>query len=139
MADGLISDEIMPCLRIETTQGWLEGRSAELFERVDAALCLVLKVPPHDSLIRLNEYPEDKLYLPASAGKCYTFIEVALFAGRTLETKRALYSALTHVMVDLGAAADDVTIALHEIGLENWGIRGGRPANDFSFGFPIAI
>lgn len=129
----------MPCLRIETTQGWLAGRSAELFARVDAVLCLVLKVPPRDSLIRLNEYPEHDLYRPTSAGPCYTFIEVALFAGRTLETKRALYAALTQVMVDLGAGADDVTIALHEIGLDNWGIRGGRPASEFDFGFPIAI
>lgn len=129
----------MPCLRIETTQGWLEGRSAELFAHVDAVLCQVLKIPPHDSLIRLNEYPEEMLYRPASAGKCYTFIEVALFAGRTLEPKWALYATLTQVMVDLGAAADDVTIALYEVGLDNWGIRGGHPASEFSFGFPIAI
>ncbi|OIQ92609.1 4-oxalocrotonate tautomerase [mine drainage metagenome] len=129
----------MPCLRIETTQGWLEGRSAELFARVDAALCQVLKVPPHDSLIRLNEYPEEKLYRPVSASKCHTFIEVALFAGRTLETKRALHATLTQVIVDLGAAEDDVTIALYEVALDNWGIRGGRPASEFSFGFPITI
>jgi len=129
----------MPCLRIETTQGWLEGRSDELFERIDSVLCQVLKVPPHDSLIRLNEYPEDKLCRPATSGENYTFIEVALFAGRSLETKRALYAGLTQVMADLGAAADDVTIALYELELDNWGIRGGRPASDFSFGFPISI
>jgi phenylpyruvate tautomerase PptA (4-oxalocrotonate tautomerase family) len=129
----------MPCLRIETTQGWLDGKSDQLFARIDNVLCQVLKVPSHDSLIRLNEYPQDKLCRPASSGESYTFIEVALFTGRSLETKRALYAGLTQVMVDLGAAAEGVTIALYEVGLDNWGIRGGCPASDFSFGFPISI
>ena len=129
----------MPCLRIETTQGWLDGRSGELFKHIDSVLCQVLKVPPNDSLIRLNEYPEEKLCRPSSAGEGYTFIEVTLFSGRSLETKRALYAGLTEVMVALGATAEDVTIALYEVGLDNWGIRGGRPASDFNFGFPISI
>lgn len=129
----------MPCLRIETTQGWLEDSSAELFDRIDAVLCRVLKVPPNDSLIRLHEYPREKLRLPATAGERYTCIEVALFAGRSLETKRALYAALTGVMVDMGAAAEDVVIALHEVALDNWGINGGKPASELVFGFPISI
>ncbi|HEY3326378.1 MAG TPA: tautomerase family protein [Novimethylophilus sp.] len=129
----------MPCLRIETTQGWLEGSSEALFDRIDAVLCRVLKVPPDDSLIRLNEYPREKMRLPAKSGQRYVFIEVALFAGRSLETKRALYDGLTQVMADFGAAAGDVTIALHEVALENWGIEGGKPASDIAFGFTIAI
>ncbi len=129
----------MPCLRIETTQGWLEGRSGELFKRIDSVLCQVLKVPPNDSLIRLNEYPKERLSRPSSSVESYTFIEVTLFSGRSLETKRALYAGLTQAMVDLGATAEDVTIALYEVGLDNWGIRGGRPASDFNFGFPISI
>lgn len=128
----------MPCLRIETTRGWLQDSEA-LFDRIDAVLCRVLKVPPNDSLIRLNEYPREKMRLPAKSGQHYVFIEVALFAGRSPETKRALYGGLTQVMADFGAAAGDVTIALHEVALENWGIEGGKPASDIVFGFTVAI
>lgn len=129
----------MPCLRMETTEGWLLGRNAELFARIDAVLCRVLQVPPNDSLIRLSEYPPHQLSRPAANGPCYSYIEVALFAGRSLDTKRALYAGLTQTLAELGVPAADVTIALIEVGLDNWGIRGGKPASDFSFGFPIEI
>ena len=128
----------MPCLRIETTAGWLQG-SATLFDRIDAVLCRVLGVPPNDSLIRLHEYPAENMRLPAKCGARYVYIEVALFAGRSLETKRALYQGLTQVLADCGAKPADVTIALIEVPLENWGIDGGRPASDIAFGFTIAI
>lgn len=129
----------MPCLRIETTEGWLQGRNKALFAHIDAVLCRVLKVPPNDSLIRLSEYAAENLSRPASSGASATYIEVTLFSGRSLETKRALYAGLTEVLVELGVPAEDVTIALIEVGLDNWGIRGGKPASDFEFGFTVEI
>lgn len=128
----------MPCLRIETTRGWLEGSSEALFDRIDAVLCQVLKVPPNDSDTP-ERIPQGEMRLPAKSGQRYVFIEVALFAGRSLQTKRALYDRLTQVMADSGAAVGDVTIALHEVALENWGIEDGKSASDIAFGFTIAI
>lgn len=129
----------MPCLRIDTAEGWLEGREAELFAALDAVVCRVLGVPPNDTLIRLNCYPPARLCRPATAGPHYCYVEVALFAGRTLVTKRALYEGITEALVAFGAQPDDVTIALLEIPLDNWGIRGGQPASECQFGFSIAI
>lgn len=128
----------MPCLRIETPAGWIADAAA-LFDRIDGVLCRVLGVPPNDSLIRLSEYPPDRIRLPAKCGPRAVYLEVALFAGRSLETKRALYQGLTGVMTEAGVPAADVTIALIEVELENWGIAGGKPASEIDFGFTIAI
>jgi phenylpyruvate tautomerase PptA (4-oxalocrotonate tautomerase family) len=128
----------MPCILIETRGGWLQDRSAELFDRIDAALVAVLKVPASDSLIRLRQYDEGELRLPGHAGPRHTLVQVALFAGRSGETKAALSRALTGALLALGVPAADVIVALQDVPLENWGI-GGRPGTEIAFGFDIAI
>ncbi len=128
----------MPCLRLTTPEGWLEGRTEELFDRIDAVLCSVLKVPADDSLISLNRYAPDSIRLPARSGRRYIFIEVSLFAGRSPETRQALYGGLTRAMVELGAEAKDVIVALHDVALDDWGI-GGRPGGAIVYDFPIEI
>jgi 4-oxalocrotonate tautomerase family enzyme len=127
----------VPCLRIETPQGWLADREA-LFDRIDVVLVSVLGVPPNDSLIRLDEYAPAQMRLPARSGPRSVYVEVALFAGRSAETKRALYQGLTEALALAGAAAEQVVVALVEIGLDNWGL-GGRPASELAFGFEIAV
>ncbi len=51
---------------------------------------------------------------------------------------------ITHPSVDNpaknpGIKGDDIMIVLHEAPLENWGIRGGRPASEVDLGFKIEI
>jgi phenylpyruvate tautomerase PptA (4-oxalocrotonate tautomerase family) len=128
----------MPCIRIETTEGWLAGRNQALFDGIDRALVEVLGVPPGDSLMRLVCHEAAAIRLPRSADPCFVLMEVSLFAGRSMPTKRALYRALTDAVAALGVAPEQVTVALYEVALENWGIRDGRPASEIVFDFPIA-
>jgi phenylpyruvate tautomerase PptA (4-oxalocrotonate tautomerase family) len=130
----------MPYIRIETCQGWLEGRNDELFDAIDSALVAVLNVPPGDSLLRLHCHAADMIRLPRGTDPRFVLLEVALFPGRTLATKHALYRALTAAVAALGVPPEAVTVMLHEVALDNWGIRNGQPASDFSFDFlPIRI
>jgi phenylpyruvate tautomerase PptA (4-oxalocrotonate tautomerase family) len=39
----------------------------------------------------------------------------------------------------LGVDANDITIVLHEVALDNWGIRGGRPASEVDLGFEVGV
>lgn len=126
----------MPYIRIETCGDWLKPRAAALFDAIDAALVKVLKVPPADSLIRLVCHDPELIRLPRGAAPDFVLIEVALFPGRSPETKAALYRELTAAAAALGVDAARVTIALVEIGLDDWGI-GGRPASRLQFAFPI--
>lgn len=38
-----------------------------------------------------------------------------------------------------GIKGNDVTIVLHEPPMENWGIRGGRPASEVNLGFDVNV
>lgn len=49
---------------------------------------------------------------------------------------RALYR---EIVSGLAAAAEDVSIVLHEPPMENWGVRGGVPASEVDVGFRVDI
>ena len=52
-------------------------------------------------------------------------IRVELFAGRTVEQKRALAAALTEATVrTLGGSADSVDILFHDIARHDWATAG---------------
>jgi phenylpyruvate tautomerase PptA (4-oxalocrotonate tautomerase family) len=137
---GALKEKKMPYVRIETRQGWLEDRSEELFDGIDSALVDVLGVPPGDSLLRLHCYSAGMIRLPQECDDPrFVLLEVALFPGRSLNTKRALYRALTDAMAALGVPPDAVTVMLNEVALNNWGIHNGQAASDVSFDFPITV
>jgi len=66
-------------------------------------------------------------------------VEITLFAGRSLEAKRALYRLVVERFGRLGVDANDITIVLHEVPLANWGIRGGKPASEVNLGFELDV
>jgi hypothetical protein len=47
-----------------------------------------------------------------------------------------MVEVLMHLNISYGY---DITIVLLEPPLENWGIRGGKPANDAELGFNINV
>lgn len=129
----------MPYVRIETGQPWLAQRSEQLFDGIDRALADVLGVPRGDSLLRLHCHAPGMIRLPRGCDARFVLLEVALFAGRSLATKRALYRALTDAVAALGVPPDAVTVMLVEVALENWGIRNGQPASEAQFDFAIPV
>jgi len=62
-----------------------------------------------------------------------------MFAGRSIEAKRNLYSALVKNSEPLGIPRTDVLIVLREHPMENWGVHGGKPASDVDIGFKVDI
>lgn len=40
---------------------------------------------------------------------------------------------------DPGIEGNDIMIVLHEVPLENWGIRGGKPASEVDLGFKVDV
>ncbi|MCK7476059.1 MAG: tautomerase family protein [Rhodopseudomonas palustris] len=53
--------------------------------------------------------------VPASSSDRYTRVEIKLFAGRSLEAKRALYRELVQNLAALGVPAQDTKIVLIEV------------------------
>ena len=91
--------------------------------------------------MRLAEYPREQFLLPHPDLHTdrYTLVEVTMFAGRSLDTKRRLYGAVVQRLSALGVPPNDVLIVLHEPQMENWAVNGGIPASEVDVGFEVEI
>jgi phenylpyruvate tautomerase PptA (4-oxalocrotonate tautomerase family) len=63
-----------------------------------------------------------------------------MFRGRSIEAKKELYRLITDKLSENpGIDGNDIVIVLLEPPLENWGIRGGKPASEVDLGFNIKV
>ena len=92
-------------------------------EIVHATMVAELGVPEQDKMIRIIELPPDNFITSGSSQSL--LLEICLFPGRPLDSKRAFYQRLVNAFSALGIPAADIRIMLHEVEPENWGIRGG--------------
>jgi len=129
----------MPLVKIETRKHWSRSQKDEIMEAVHLAMRESLKIPENDRDIRFQEYhPEDYQVSPDKTEN-YTLVEIALFAGRSLLAKKELYQGIVTNLGKLGILESDVFIVLHDVPLDNWGIRGGIPASEVDLGFHVGI
>ena len=131
----------MALARIELLQGRTPDEKRALVEAVRAALSEALKAPDEDPVVRLAEYPREQFSLPYPDRRSdrYTLVEVTMFAGRSMDTKRRLYDAIVRRLAALNVPSNDVLIVLHEPPMENWGVDGGTPASEVDVGFKVDI
>jgi len=121
----------------------LEGRGAAdkraLMEAVQAAIANTLGLPPQDRNLRLAVHGRDEWLLPDGKSDRYVLVEIALFAGRTPETKGALYAAIVKSLEALGMDKNDIFIRLDDQPRENFGIRGGLRADLVQLGYAVKV
>lgn len=129
----------MPLAKIETRRSWSASQKREIMEAVHSAMREELKIPENDRDIRFQEYHPDDYQVSPEKTQNYILVEISMFAGRSLEAKRALYKGIVTKLGKLGIQASDVFIVLHDIPLDNWGIRGGIPASEVDLGFNVGV
>ncbi len=129
----------MPITKIELSKKW-ESLDKELLAKfVHDTMVEVLKIPEYDRLIRIVEHDEDNFYCPKNGSDNYVLFEISMFPGRSLEVKRTLYNLLCNGMAKFGVAKEDTRVVLHEVPMDNWGIRGGQAGTDVVLGFNTDI
>lgn len=131
----------MALARIEVLEGRSSHEKKSLVEAIRAALSEALRAPRDDPTVRLAEYPPEQFLVPYPDlhSDRYTLVEVTMFAGRSLDTKRRLYGAIVQRLASLGVPSTDVLIVLHEPPMENWAVDGGIPASEVDVGFKVDI
>lgn len=96
-------------------------------------------IPDYDRPQRLYELDADNFEAPPNKTDNITVIEIVMFKGRSIEAKKQLYKTIVNNLAENpGIKGDDITIVLYEPSLENWGIRGGKPA-EVDIGFRIDV
>ena len=129
----------MPLVRIEILRGRPVEERRHILQAVHAALVDAFRIPEDDRTQRLVEHDPENFEIPPGRSSSYTLVEITAFRGRTAAAKRALYEAIVHNLGEVGIPTDDVLIVLHEPALENWGIRGGRSADQVDLGYRLDV
>lgn len=129
----------MPLVRIEIEQGFSKEYKKALMDAVHEALVECIRIPDHDRRQRLYELSPGN-FEHSGRSHQYTIIEITMFKGRSAKAKKALFrSIVDRLMENPSIPGNDITIIIHEPELENWGIRGGFPANEVDLGFDIKL
>ena len=129
----------MPLVKIETRRSWRASQKTEIMDAIHSALRVALNIPEHDRTIRFHEYHPEDFQVSPDRTENYTLVEISMFHGRSLQAKKTLYQAIVANLGKIGIHAGDIFIVLHEIPLENWGIRGGIPASEVDLGFNVGV
>ena len=124
----------MPLVKIELPEGRNKEVLVNLQKIVMDSVVSALALPEDDRNIRLIEYKPEFF----SMKKPYEIlIEISLFKGRTLDTKKLLYQTITENLQEIGIKKEQIFILLNEQPLENWGVRGGIPASEIKLDFEV--
>ncbi|HDQ44810.1 MAG TPA: tautomerase family protein [bacterium] len=127
----------MPVTRL-TVNFEIGGKREALADDFQSLLVRILGIREEDRLVLLDEKKEG-FFQPADTEGRYALVEIRLFAGRTLATKRKLYRAIVRLFAGWGVPEQNVRIVLHEVPMENWGIRGGQAACDVDPGYRVEV
>ena len=129
----------MPLVKIEITTGKSQAYKTAMLDGIHNALVEAIKIPDSDRRQRLYEL--DELHFERTGrSDQYMIIEITMFKGRSFEAKKALYAAIVrNLEADPGIPGGEISIVIHEPPLENWGIRGGKPASELDLGLNIKV
>lgn len=130
----------MPVVRITIRAGKSPEYKKALLDGIHSALVQSFKIPEHDRFQMLHELDDERFEAPPAKTDNVTVIEITAFKGRSNEAKKQLYQAIVNNLGKApGIRGDDIIIILHEPPLENWGIRGGKPASEVNLGFKVDV
>jgi len=127
----------MPTVKIELEKGRDYQTLIKMRDLVMDAVAESLQLPSNDRNIRILEYPPG-LFLMKPPYEM--LIEISMFQGRTKETKKKIFQTIIgNLEKDRLVDKEKVLITLNEQPMENWGVRGGIPADELDLGFRINI
>jgi phenylpyruvate tautomerase PptA (4-oxalocrotonate tautomerase family) len=129
----------MAIARIEVIGCLTPAQKRDRLDAVHDAVVAALHVPGDDPTVTITEIDPDNMAMPCGVGDSYTVVQITMFAGRSIETKQALYRSVCESLTAIGIPRSDILTAIVESPTENWGVDGGWPASEVDLGFRVDI
>ncbi|WP_221389581.1 tautomerase family protein [Dyadobacter sp. NIV53] len=129
----------MPQIKIYGLEECLKPKRELLSNVLHSCIVEAFKYPLDKSAHRFFYLDQKDFYYPQGRSKQYTIIEISLFEGRSIESKRMLYKLIFERFEnEMGISANDIEITLTETPIYNWGIRG-KSADELLLDYQIRI
>jgi phenylpyruvate tautomerase PptA (4-oxalocrotonate tautomerase family) len=129
----------MAQIKIFGLRSELDAIKQRLSETIHACVVEALALPIEKRFHRFLLLAADDFTFPADRSSRYIIIEISMFAGRSMATKKRLIGLLfARLHQDLGFASNDVEITITETPRANWGIRG-QPGDELGLNYKVNV
>lgn len=127
----------MAQLKVYGRDEFLRPVRRALSDTLHAAAVDVLGLPAAKRFHRFFPMDAEDFPTPEGRSERYTIVEVLMFAGRTVETKKAFYQRLFRDLSDqFGIDPVDLEITIVETPRHDWGIRG-QAGDELTLGYRV--
>lgn len=103
--------------------------------------CVVdaLQFPPDKRAHRFFPMAAEDFHFPASASPRYTLIEISMFEGRTVETRKNLIRLLfARIAERCDRKPNEIEVTITETPRHNWGFRG-LPGDEIGLSYKVDV
>ncbi|MBD2510312.1 tautomerase family protein [Nostoc muscorum FACHB-395] len=112
---------------------------AELSNVIHTSLIEVLQIAPEKRFHRFFPLDKSDFYYPSDRTNNYLVIEISMFEGRSVETKKDLIRLLIkNINEKFNIPIYDIEITIFETSKSNWGIRG-LPGDELTLNYKIEV
>jgi phenylpyruvate tautomerase PptA (4-oxalocrotonate tautomerase family) len=130
----------MPIVYIDINKGFDKEYKKSILDGIHKALVDSFKIPDNDRNQIIREHEEDLFEKSKDKTNKFIIIEIVAYKGRTREAKRKLYQEIVkNLEKQPGINPNDVLININEPELVNWGVSGGKCADETDLGFKISV
>jgi phenylpyruvate tautomerase PptA (4-oxalocrotonate tautomerase family) len=129
----------MAQIKIYGLRHQLNPIKAMLSDAIHTCVVEALAYPPDKRFHRFFDLDWGDFIFPADRSERYTILEISMFEGRTIETKKRLVRLLfERIEQECGITPQDLEITIFETPRQNWGIRG-RPGDELGLNYNVEV
>jgi phenylpyruvate tautomerase PptA (4-oxalocrotonate tautomerase family) len=117
----------------------LDAVKANLSDVIHSCIVDALQFPEDKRVQRFFPMAAEDFYFPASASPRYTIIEISMFEGRTIETRKNLIRLLFSRIVErCDRLPNEIEVTITETPRHNWGFRG-LPGDEIGLAYKVQV
>lgn len=129
----------MAQIKVYGVKEHLDPVKARLSEVIHSCVVDALSFPRDKRAHRFFPLEAEDFYYPAGRTPRYTVIEISMFEGRSVETKKNLIRLLfERTQRELGLAPADLEVTISETPKHNWGFRG-QPGDEVGLDYKVEV
>ncbi|MDQ4504239.1 tautomerase family protein [Sinomonas sp. ASV322] len=122
----------MPAVLIEVRRHATVDEEEAIIDAVRGSLIAEFRASADDLDIRLAVHEPHRFACPPNRTRpeFATLVTIDCFAGRSADVKRNAYREIVKRLESIGIPRDHVSVIVHDVPTESWGLPGGIAARD---------
>ncbi len=129
----------MAQIKIYGIREHLEPIKAKLSDAIHSCVVDALQFPRDKRAHRFFSMDSSDFYYPASATARYTIVQISMFEGRSVDTKKSLIRLLfDRIAAQCDRLPNEIEVTITETPKHNWGFRG-LPGDEVGLSYKIEV